>query len=273
MKPSRAARDRDGGKNFDGFSLPPHNIVVIGVDTSHGPEHPLYSAQACELANGTRDYDMRMLRSLHAFGVKVPVSVRHETVPAGDDAELWPKHLKPGDTAHVLVTGRRRVIHGRRVAEEKFTAGEIGELNRWQVKCVLEHAKRPQEIVSIVADENVCRRVLEDDEIAEGIQRGLSVSLTLDEMAERYGVSVDKAKRLLRRAEGVPEKPTRETIPRPSASILQRAVAELTERGGMHDMENAEVAQLVECIRGRRRVADCSHFVQALLSEHQEEAE
>jgi hypothetical protein len=134
-KPSRAARTRDGGKNFDGFSLPPHNIVIIGVDTTHGPDHPLYSALAVRLASGEQELDERLLRSIHTLGVQVAVSVRYEVVAADD--ERWPVRLR-GQTAHVLVYGRRRVIHGRRVVDDKFAAGYIGSRDDWQIKCTLQ---------------------------------------------------------------------------------------------------------------------------------------
>lgn len=264
MKRSRAARERDGGRNFDGFSLPPHNIVIIGVDTGHGSDHPLYSTQACEIASGTRDYDMRLLRSLHTFGVKVPVNVRHETVPGGAEAELWSKRFQPGETAHVLVAGRRRVLHGRRVVDEKFASGEIGTYDAWQVKCVLEHAKRPQELVAIVADENVCRRVLGEDEIVEGIQRGLSVSFTIEEMAERYGIKVSKAKRLLRRADGVPEK-RKPTVPRLPGAAIRAACERLHD--STDEWSPQDVALLIAVVRGKIALMEAGRRVQALFQE------
>lgn len=263
QKPSRAARERDGGKSFDGFSLPPHNIVIIGVDTEHGPEHPLYSQRAVDIAAGRRDYDMRFLRSLHTFGVKQPISVRLEQVPVTSPAdEPWPAHMR-GELVHVVVTGRHRVLYGRRVAEEKEASGEIGDRSRWQIRCSLEHAKKDTDLLAIVADENVCRRVLDDEEMAEGILRGVNASITIDEMAERYGISVGKAKRLKARAEGVPEKPKRAPVERISAAALARAANRLRTEQPAWDA--TDVADLMEAMRGKKFIKSCSPRVQDLI--------
>lgn len=260
QKPSRAARERDGGKSFDGFSLPPHNIVIIGVDTEHGPEHALYSQRAVDIAAGRRDYDMRFLRSLHTFGVKQPISVRLEQVPADDEA--WPERFR-GELVHVVVTGRHRVLYGRRVAEEKEASGEIGDRSRWQIRCSLEHAKKDTDLIAIVADENVCRRVLDDEEIAEGILRGVNASITIEEMAERFGITVSKAKRLKARAEGVPEKPRRPAAERISAAALGRATRRLRTEQPAWDA--ADVADLMDAMRGKKFIQSCSPRVQDLI--------
>jgi hypothetical protein len=120
--------------------------------------------------------------------------------------------------------------------------------------------------VSIVADENVCRRVLEDDEIAEGIQRGLSVSLTLDEMAERYRISVSKAKRLLRRAEGVPEKPRTPRPPRLGRATIRAAIARLRDDPLAEVViSKAHLAWLVECVAGLADLSDAPVDVREAL--------
>lgn len=260
QKPSRAARERDGGKSFDGFSLPPHNIVIIGVDTEHGPEHPLYSQRAVDLVAGLIPYEGRLLRSIHTFGVKQVVTLQLVDVADGDT--LWPAHMR-GQKVHVLVTGRRRVLYGRRVVKEKFEAGAIGGLDRWQIKCTLEHAKAAADLVAIVADENVCRRVLGDDEIAEGIMHGLNANYTIEEMAERYGITVSKAKRLKARAEGVPEKPKRTPAERISAAALARATNRLRTEQPAWDA--VDVADLMEAVRGKKFIKSCSPRVQDLI--------
>lgn len=261
-KPSRVAREEAGGKVHDGFTLPPRSCYIIGVDTKDGPKHPLYEQSAVDLAEGRAEWDMRMLRSLHTFGVKQPIIVRFHTVP--DDDQAWPADLR-GRTVHVVVAGRRRVLHGRRVVEEKFAAGEIGHQDNWQIKCSLELARSDRDLVSIMADENVCRRVLTDAEIAEGILKGISVSLTIDEMAERYGLTVAKAKRLLARAQGIPERPRKEPLPRVPVVAINRAMHELRERGANREMDNSDIADLLDCIRGKMQISDASHYVRALL--------
>jgi AraC-like DNA-binding protein len=210
-KPSRVARDEAGGKSFDGFSLPPHAIVVIGVDTLHGPEHPLYCARAVRVANGAEPVDDRMYRSIKARGVLQPIRVR------------------------------------------------------------LEHAKTARELVEVVADENVCRRVLDEDEIAEGIQRGVNIGLTLKEMADRYGVSEAKAKRLLARAEGVPAKPPKEKPERVSGRVLSAVAAHMRngQAAEQQGCTGTDIAALIDVVRGKITLADAPERVRQMFTEVQ----
>lgn len=249
-KPSRVARDEAGGKSFDGFSLPPHAIVVIGVDTLHGPEHPLYCTRAVRVANGAEPIDDRMYRSIKSRGVLTPIRVRLEQVDDGDEA--WPNDLR-GKLVHVVVAGRTRVLYGRRVVDEMFEAGDLGDNTGWQIKCTLEHAKSARDLVEVVADENVCRRVLDDAEIAEGIQRGVNIGITLDEMADRYGIKPSKAKRLLARAEGVPAKPAKEKPERVPGRVLS-AVAAHMRNGQASEPQGCtgeDIAALIDVVRGK----------------------
>lgn len=264
MKPSRKAREEAGGKNQDGFTLPPRSCYVIGVDTEDGPEHPLYSQRAVDLSEGRAEWDMRMLRSIHTHGVKQAILVRLYTVPEDDQA--WPADLRER-TVHVVVAGRHRVLHGRRVVEEKFRAGEIGHPDNWQIKCSLELAKSDRDLVSIMADENVCRRVLSDDEIAEGILKGISVSLTLEEMAERYGITVSKAKRLLARAQGVPEKPRKPKIERVPARFVAQVSEWLREHGADRRLDNEDVAVLLDIARGKKGMDESTQTVNWIFKE------
>lgn len=267
-KPSRVARDEAGGKSFDGFSLPPHGIVVIGVDTQHGDIHPLYSKRAVDLAAGRVDYDDRMYRSIKAKGVITPIRVRLETVPESHmpESQPWPVAMH-GKVVHVVVAGRHRVLYGRRVVDEMFMAGDIRDPQSWQIKCTLEHAKSARDLVEVVADENVCRRVLDDTEIAEGIQRGLNIGLTLDEMADRYGVSVAKAKRLLARAEDVPAKPAKEKPERVPGRVLSAVAAHMRNGLAQHptDVIGEDVASLIDVVRGKCALADATPWVQRLF--------
>jgi hypothetical protein len=258
-KPSRVARDEAGGKSFDGFSLPPHAIVVIGVDTQDGPEHPLYSQRAVDLAAGRVDYDDRMYRSIRSKGVITPIRVRLEPIGHG------------GALVHVVVAGRHRVLYGRRVVTEMFNAGEIGDMAAWQIKCTLEHAKTARDLVEVVADENVCRRVLDDTEIAEGIQRGLNIGLTLDEMADRYGVSEAKAKRLLARAEGVPAKPPKEKPERVSGRVLSAVAAHMRngQAAEQQGCTGTDIAALIDVVRGKITLADAPERVRQMFTEVQ----
>lgn len=265
-KPSRVARDEAGGKSFDGFSLPPHAIVVIGVDTQHGPEHPLYCARAVRVANGTAPVDDRMYRSIKSKGVLTPIRVRLEQVEEGDEA--WPNDLH-GKLVHVVVAGRTRVLYGRRVVDEMYEAGELGDRTGWQIKCTLEHAKSARDLVEVVADENICRRVLDDAEIAEGIQRGINIGLTLDEMADRYGISTGKAKRLLSRAEGVTAEQVKEKPARVPGRVLSAVTTHMRNGIAQHpqDCTGEDIASLIDVVRGKCALVDATQWVQRLIED------
>jgi hypothetical protein len=272
-KPSRIARDEAGGKSFDGFSLPPHAIVVIGVDTQHDDIHPLYSKRAVDIAVGRVDYDDRMYRSIKAKGVITPIRVRLEHVPESHmpESQPWPVTMH-GKVVHVVVAGRHRVLYGRRVVDEMFMAGDIRDPASWQIKCTLEHAKSARELVEVVADENVCRRVLDDTEIAEQIQRGMNNGLTLDEMADRFGVSAVKAKRLLARAEGVPAKPPKEKPERVPGRVLSAVAAHMRNGRAQHpqDCTGEDIAELIDVVRGKRALEGTTPWVQYLFNDKEQ---
>jgi hypothetical protein len=271
-KPSRIARDEAGGKSFDGFSLPPHAIVVIGVDTQHDDIHPLYSKRAVDIAVGRVDYDDRMYRSIKAKGVITPIRVRLEHVPESHmpESQPWPVTMH-GKVVHVVVAGRHRVLYGRRVVDEMFEAGDLGDTTGWQIKCTLEHAKSARELVEVVADENVCRRVLDDTEIAEQIQRGMNNGLTLDEMADRFGVSAVKAKRLLARAEGVPAKPAKEKSERVPGRVLSAVAAHMRngQAAEQQGCTGTDIAALIDVVRGKITLADAPERVRQMFTEVQ----
>lgn len=269
MKPSRKAREEAGGKNYDGFSLPPHGCYVIGVDTQHGTEHPLYGQRAVDVAAGRKPYDERMLRSMHVYGVIEPVRVRLE--PTDEKDRAWPPGLR-GKIVHVVVTGRHRILHARRVVDQKYERCELRDVTGWQVKCVLEHSKDPKDLHGVQVAENVCRRVLDDDELQEQILRGINAGLTLDEVADRLGIKVSRAKRLQRRAEGVPEKPRPPKVERVSGKHLSLAVARL--RADVTDCglvwKDSALADLIEVVRGRLPLVEADDSVKLLFEPDEE---
>jgi ParB family chromosome partitioning protein len=71
------------------YQLDPSAIVIIGLDTQHGPEHPLYDARIHEPLREATVLDI-MKR-----GVIEPIAVRKDGVAA------------------VVIDGRRRVMHAR----------------------------------------------------------------------------------------------------------------------------------------------------------------
>lgn len=260
MKPSRKAREEAGGKNYDGFSLPPHSCYVIGVDTQHGQDHPLYKSRAADVAAGRKPYDERMLRSLREHGVLEPIRV--QLVQVAEDDSAWPTDLR-GRLVHVVVLGGHRIVHFRKVVE----AAPVKDNTAWQVRCVLDHNKDPRAQFSVQIDENVCRRVLDDEELAQQIMQGLNIGLTLDEMADRLGITMAKAKRLRRRAEGVPEKPKAPPVERVSGKVLSVAAEKARHRDVDARMSWHDLASLIDVVRGRVTLEEATAAVQRFFED------
>jgi ParB family chromosome partitioning protein len=97
MKMSKTAFD---AQRSNIYQLDPNVVVIIGLDTPHGPEHVLYDARILEPLREATVLDM-MKR-----GVVTPIAVR-----------------KDGDTA-VVIDGRRRVMHAR---EANRRLAEMGQ--------------------------------------------------------------------------------------------------------------------------------------------------
>jgi hypothetical protein len=259
VKPSRKAREAAGGRNQDGFSLPARSCYVIGVDTKHGPEHPLFKARAADVAAGRKPYDERMLRSMEKDGVLE--AVRVQLVQVAEDDKLWPAETR-GELVHVVLLGGHRIIHFRKVLK----TAPVGSDDAWQVRCILDTDKDPRRQFSVQIAENVCRRVLDDDEMAQTIMQGLNIGLTLEELAERLNLTVAKAKRLLASAEGVPAKPPKARKERVPARTVSLA-AEHLRKGRNLPWSPQDVASLIDLVRGRIELREAGEVVQALFRE------
>jgi DNA-binding transcriptional MerR regulator len=261
VKPSRKAREEAGGKNQDGFTLPARSCYVIGVDTNHGPEHPLFKGRAADVAAGRKPYDERMLRSMASDGVLEAVRVQLVQVDEGD--KLWPPEAR-GKLVHVVLLGGNRIVHFRHVLK----TAPVGSDDAWQVRCLLDTDKDPRRQFSVQIAENVCRRVLDDEELTQQIQQGLNVGLTLEELAERLDLTMAKAKRLRARGEGVPEKPAKAKVKRVPSRELSR-VAEHMSNGHADSSvlcRGRDIASLIDVARGRIPLSEASDLIRELFT-------
>lgn len=89
---------------FSGFMFDPDELVVIGVDTDDGPEHPLWDERI------KLDLDEGMILSFMAIGIKEPIIVVKMKIG---------KEERP-----VVVDGRRRVLHAREANKRLKKLGE-----------------------------------------------------------------------------------------------------------------------------------------------------
>lgn len=108
------------------WKFDPFKLVVIGIDTKDGPEHPLWDERI------KLPIDEAMVLNIMAIGVKETVTIRKE----GERAEV--------------VDGRRRVMHSREANRRLKKAGEP----LIKVPCSLEHGSDEfMEVVSVSLNE------------------------------------------------------------------------------------------------------------------------
>lgn len=201
---SRAALQKAGGRTKDGRTLPPVSIWIIGADTNHGPEHPLYSDDAVQLAR-SGDYERyaSMIRNIRALGVIEPVRVRLEHVSPDDD--MWPALARELGEVYVAVTGRHRTLLARRVAAELWQEGVISQLEQWQIDVVLDNATDANQLDKVIS-ENFFRRRPSAIEIGHQVARALDNGFTMDGLCERFGYSESQLRNFQALAQhGLPE--------------------------------------------------------------------
>lgn len=161
------------GSRFNGFFVDPNNVVIVGLDTEDGPEHPLYD----ERIKLTLDADR--VANVKEFGIKTPITVTKRG--AGD---------KP-----LVVFGRQRTRWLREANAQ-----------------LLKEGKEPHELPVLLSkgddeanagDMITENEVREDDDIltkAEKARRFMAIKKTdgttpsIEACAKRFGVT-DRAVR------------------------------------------------------------------------------
>lgn len=148
------------GKRLNGFFMDPNELVLIGLDTEDGPEHPLYDPRVLD------ETDELLARDIIANGIIQPITVR-----------------KNGAYAEV-VAGRQRVKAARR-------ANEILEEQAAEPVLVPFLVKRAEDadLLGVSISENEHRR--DDDVITKATkaERLLELGKTEQEVAARFGVT------------------------------------------------------------------------------------
>lgn len=89
-----------GASRTDAFSVHPEHLIIIGLDTDDGPEHPLYDERI------KLPLDEKMVLNIAALGVQVPVLTQ-----------------KLDDGRIVVLDGRQRVRHAREANARAARAG------------------------------------------------------------------------------------------------------------------------------------------------------
>lgn len=173
----------EGAKRGNYFWVEPDRLIIIGIDTKDGPEHPLYDVTERHL-----NLDPALVANIKHYGIINPVKFRKET----DDR---------GNERLVVIAGRRRVLHARQAVKEQRKAGEM-EL---AVPCIPEK-DGDGVLMGIMASENEHRR---DDDILTKAKKAAKMmrtgGLDEDEVAVAFGVAKNTIKNWLRLLEADPK--------------------------------------------------------------------
>ncbi len=93
----------EGARRGTVFYVDPNILVIIGIDTDDGPEHPLWDVTA-----RTTEIERPMVDNIKTYGV-------FENILA----------VKEADGRLVVDDGRRRILHARIARKEQERAGEV----------------------------------------------------------------------------------------------------------------------------------------------------
>jgi ParB family chromosome partitioning protein len=157
-----------GAKRSDTFVFDPDDIIVVGHDTSDGPEHHLYD-QRIKLP-----LDEGMVASILAEGVILPIIV------TSYDGKDKAKHGRPA-----AVDGRQRILNAREAKKRQLKAGQTLTV-RVEAKARRADEKRLL-MASIITNE-----LRADDDMlvkSEKAARLRDMGATVDEIATAFGVS------------------------------------------------------------------------------------
>lgn len=162
------AKQAIDGRRLNAFAVNPENLVIIGLDTEDGPEHPLYDERA------KLPVSEPFLLNIMAKGVKQAVSVQ-----------------KDGNRV-LVVAGRQRVKAAREANRRFKKQGETPML----VPCFVERGSDGDMMGTMIA-ENAHREGDSPLVCAKKAQRMLDRVKSEEEVALAFGVSVQRIKQWL----------------------------------------------------------------------------
>jgi ParB family chromosome partitioning protein len=141
-------------------SVDPKELIIIGLDTDDGEEHPLYDERVF------LPVDENLVKNISVYGVQQPVLVRKE-----------------GDVCYVI-DGRQRTRAARKANQSAEAAGEYSI--RVPIRLVAQSDNR---VAGIMISTNELRQ--EDDVLAKALkaQRLLSMTNSISEVATAFGRS------------------------------------------------------------------------------------
>ncbi len=162
------AKQAFDGTRFTGWWLPPEELVIIGLDTDDGKEHPLHDLKI------RIPLTEEFIQNVDEHGIFTPIKVR-----------------KNGDLAEV-VFGRNRVRAAREVNKRRRKRGDP-EL---RVPCTKVEAE-DKRLMAISFAENAARRAPDPIDEARDMQRLASQGYDEGEVAVHFACSKQKVRKRL----------------------------------------------------------------------------
>jgi ParB family chromosome partitioning protein len=170
------AKQALNAKRLNAFSFDPDDLVIVGLDTTDGPDHPLYDERIKLAVNPA------LVANIQVYGVIEPVVVAKS------------------DDVVVVVNGRQRVRAARAANEQLRKAG----CELVSVPVILRRGEDGH-LVGVMISANEQRT---DDELPQKLkklERLLALGRSEDEAACAFGVSKQTIKNWLTVAEASPE--------------------------------------------------------------------
>lgn len=156
----------EGLKRKDMFAANAGTLIIIGLDTDDGPDHPLYDARIKLPLNEA------MVKNIMALGVLEPVIAK-----------------KDGDRA-IIVDGRRREIHAREASKRSIAQGGLPIM----VPFIITRGSENQ-IIGAMVSANELRHNDEYQQKAERCRRMIQINgMDEDDCALYFGVHVQTIK-------------------------------------------------------------------------------
>lgn len=168
VQPKRRRKQALPGKRMNAFSMDPNELIIVGLDTGDGPEHPLFDERV------HMPLDEGLVRNIKAFGVLQAITVR-----------------KNGDRVEV-VAGRQRVRAAREASRRNVEEG----MEPIKVPCFVRRGKDPS-MLGVIISENENRQ--NDDPVtrAQKASRLMDYGQTEEDVAVAFGITPQAVKRLL----------------------------------------------------------------------------
>lgn len=198
------------GPRVNGFKLYPEDVVIIGLDTDDGPEHPHYDSRIHD------PIEEEFILNAMSQGITDPIHIRKE------------------DGLAVVTAGRRRTRALRLANERLVAAGEP----RCRIKCLLpdKGATDNDLVLRNIATNNFRKNDSTLEKAGKAAHMIGARQMTEEEVANAFGVTVKAIQNWLKIAE----------LSKPAKSAVEQGYMSASAAAQLHDLPKAEQQKQVK---------------------------